>query len=198
MLTFAERIDYIIELLALYKSRCEDLLKGSALGETVATPQFKLRCAAQNKQNNKFKAGLILRGRGVTPGDNVLPNPDIQDGTAPVAPVNVEGNSEVEGNITDKKETPDLGAEDGYGNSVAEDQDKEDEDPCANGSIREFYFLRMNTKGTNVHMASARLSEDDTKLQSSMGASKHGRGTTSNYSAAADVTEPEAKRSRME
>ena len=74
--------------------------EGSALGETVATPQFKLRCAAQNKQNNKFKADLILKGRATTPGDKVLPDPVIQDATATIAPVNVEENSE-EGDITD-------------------------------------------------------------------------------------------------
>jgi hypothetical protein len=140
MLTFGERIDYIIDLLALYKSRCEDLMKGSALDETVAMPQFKLRCAAQNKQNNKFKADLILKGRGITTGEKAPPDPKIQEGTTAIASADVKGNLEDEDEITDKTKTPGLIAENGNGNTVTVDQGKTDEDPPMKAYTREIYF----------------------------------------------------------
>jgi hypothetical protein len=63
MLTFEERMQYLIKLLCFYKSKCEDFMKGTQAEEIVACPKQKLQSCRVNLMQNKGRAVVIRKGR---------------------------------------------------------------------------------------------------------------------------------------
>mgnify|MGYP003624105396 CR=1 FL=1 len=63
MLTFEERMQYLIKLLCFYKSKCEDFMKGTQAEEIVACPKQKLQSCRVNLMQNKGRAVFIRKGR---------------------------------------------------------------------------------------------------------------------------------------
>ncbi|KAF2029452.1 hypothetical protein EK21DRAFT_20542, partial [Setomelanomma holmii] len=61
--TFAERIQYICELLRLSKSRCETLLGWDDMDMTVAAPAQMISMAKTNKKQNVKRQEYLLKGR---------------------------------------------------------------------------------------------------------------------------------------
>ena len=73
-LTFAERIETLIELLCFFKARCDAFMKGVGNEEIIANPRSKLRSSIENRKLNdnranektmtRKKLGIITKGKG--------------------------------------------------------------------------------------------------------------------------------------
>lgn len=62
-LKFEQRIQYLVLMLTFYKSRCEDLMKGTATEELVASPRQKYMSSKANKRNNGRRQVQLALGK---------------------------------------------------------------------------------------------------------------------------------------
>ncbi|KAF2822423.1 hypothetical protein CC86DRAFT_410031 [Ophiobolus disseminans] len=62
-LTFSQRIDKIVELLAFSKARCEKVLAGTSLQAVVAHPMYLLRMTKFNGTQNEKRQQILKAGR---------------------------------------------------------------------------------------------------------------------------------------
>jgi hypothetical protein len=71
-LTFEGRISFIVKLLALYKTQCDEVMKSQTIEQVVAMPIYKLQIAAANKKNNAERAMVTNKGREAINAEKLL------------------------------------------------------------------------------------------------------------------------------